>query len=521
MQAVLPELRRSRGSRLPAGIRASDAAGIVMTDQALIFLIRRQDIRRGFGAAKHCAAGRGGEMDSAFFSDLLASIAERGRSVLKLTAWPRDAENRAGSLIDMCGALLTGRGEASGVALASEILARYRSLSEADKSALFGALANGFGPDPKRVEDAVARFAATGDQTAASDIHYATEPRRQELFRRLNRAPGGTAALVAMRADLLDAAREDRSLAVVDRDFQHLFASWFNRGFLVLRRIDWSSPAAILEKIIRYEAVHEIRDWDDLRRRIDPADRRCYAFFHPALVDEPLIFVEVALTLAAPDAIAPLLAEKRAEVAKDQARVGTFYSISNCQRGLSSVSFGNFLIKQVVEEIRRELPRIDTFVTLSPVPGLRAWIETTEDPAVEPLVGQARERGRDERWASDAESAERMRRVLEPLAAYYFLKARRPDGRVIDSVARFHLGNGARLDRINWMGDLSVKGLFESYGVMVNYRYDLAEIERNHETYANQGVAVASSAVKRMLPSGRTLGAAAPALPAPDGRESA
>ena len=295
-------------------------------------------------------------MEGAFFSDLLASIAERGRSVLKLSPWPRDVEDRAASLIDMCRALLTGRGEASGVAMASEILARYRSLLPSDKAAVFRAWADDFGPDPKRVEDAVARWNATHGEAAASALHYATEPRRQELFRRLNRVPGGTRALVLMRADLIEAMRDDRSLSEVDHDFQHLFASWFNRGFLVLRRIDWSSPAAILEKIIRYEAVHEIRGWDDLRRRIDPPDRRCYAFFHPALADEPLIFVEVALTLTPPDAIAPLLAERRAELTEDKAKVATFYSISNCQQGLGGVTFGNFLIKQVVEELRRDLP---------------------------------------------------------------------------------------------------------------------------------------------------------------------
>jgi malonyl-CoA decarboxylase len=453
-------------------------------------------------------------MDSAFFSDLLASIAERGRSVLKLTAWPRDAENRAGSLIDMCRALLTGRGEASGVALASEIFARYRSLSGAEQAALFRALAEDFGPDRQRVEDAVARWRSTSGEAAASEIHYASEPRRQEVFRRLNRAPGGTAALVAMRTDLLAFMRADRGLAVVDRDFQHLFGSWFNRGFLVLRRIDWSSPAAILEKLIRYEAVHEIRDWDDLRGRIDPPDRRCYAFFHPALVDEPLIFVEVALTVAPPAAIAPLLAERRQHVAQDRARVAIFYSISNCQQGLSGVTFGNFLIKQVVEEIRRELPRIETFITLSPAPDLRAWCETTDDPAIEALAAAARDRTQDENWAADPERAARARKVLEPLAAYYLLKARRPDGRVVDPVARFHLGNGARLERINWMADMSVKGLFESYGVMANYLYDVAEIERNHEAFANQGVVVASSAVKKLLPSAKAR-PAAQALPAP------
>jgi malonyl-CoA decarboxylase len=452
-------------------------------------------------------------MDGSFFSDLLASIAERGRSVLKMTAWPRDAEN-AGTLAKMCGALLTGRGEASGIALASEILGRYRDLSDVDKDAFYRALADDFGPDRRRVEDAVARFAATGGGSAASEIHYASEPRRQELFRRLNRAPGGTAALVAMRADLLEAMHGDPGLAIVDRDFQHLFGSWFNRGFLVLRRIDWSSPAAILEKIIRYEAVHEIRDWDELRRRIDPLDRRCYAFFHPALVDEPLIFVEIALTVEPPSAIAPLLAEKRAHVGENKARAATFYSISNCQQGLTGVTFGNFLIKQVLEEIRRELPRIETFVTLSPIPGLRAWVEACDDPAVEKLAKAVREAAQDEWWQEKPEIAARLRTALEPLAAYYFLKARRDDGQIVDPVARFHLGNGARLERINWMGDLSHRGVAESYGLMVNYLYDLAEIERNHEAYANERAVVASSLVKRALAGARSR-SAAPALPAP------
>jgi malonyl-CoA decarboxylase len=453
-------------------------------------------------------------MDGSFFSELLTSIAERGRSVLKLSPWPREAGNGA-SLAEMCAALLTGRGEASGVALASEILARYRALAGPDKGAFFRALADDFGPDRRRIEDAVARFMATAGEAAASEIHYASEPRRQELFRRLNRAPGGTAALVAMRADLVEAMRADRGLAVVDRDFLHLFGSWFNRGFLVLRRIDWSSPAAILEKIIRYEAVHEIRDWDELRRRIDPLDRRCYAFFHPALVDEPLIFVEVALTVEPPAAIAPLLAEKREHVGQGRARAAAFYSISNCQNGLTGVTFGNFLIKQVVEEIRRELPRIESFVTLSPVPGLRAWIESSDDPAIVGLVKAARQASFDEGWRQKPEAAQRLRAAIEPLAAYYFLKARQDDGRVIDPVARFHLGNGARLERINWMGDLSPKGLAESYGLMVNYRYDLAEIERNHEAYANERTVVASNSVKRLLPSARSR-AAAPALAAPE-----
>jgi malonyl-CoA decarboxylase len=438
-------------------------------------------------------------MSNAFFYDLLASIADRGRSVLKIKPWPKDGENRAESLVETCQALVAGRGEASGVALAAEILRRYRALDPSDHAAFFRALADEFGPDRDRLTSAIANFGSDADEAAASEIHYASEPRRHELFRRLNRAPGGTAALVEMRADLLALMNQNPSLAIVDRDFLHLFGSWFNRGFLVLRRIDWSSPAALLEKIIRYEAVHEIGDWDELRRRIDPVDRRCYAFFHPRLVDEPLIFVEVALTLTPPAAIAPLLAEKRAHLAPGKARAAAFYSISNCQQGLAGVNFGNFLIKQVVEEIRRELPAIETFVTLSPVPGFRAWVETSEDPAIAPLRGAALSLAEDN-WPAEPGVATRLRAAFEPLAAHYFLKARRPDGRVIDPVARFHLGNGATLERIDWQGDLSPKGLAESYGIMVNYLYDLHEIERNHEAFVNRGQIAASSAVKKLLP---------------------
>jgi malonyl-CoA decarboxylase len=439
-------------------------------------------------------------MTNAFLYDLLASIAERGRSVLKLKAWPKDVDGSAEPLLETCRALVAGQGEASGMALADEILRRYGALDPTGRAAFFRALADEFGPDRERVRRAIADFSAKGDEARLSEIHYASEPRRHDLFRRLNSVPGGAAALVGMRADLLDLVKGDPSFAIVDRDLLHLFASWFNRGFLVLRRVDWSSPAALLEKIIRYEAVHEIGDWDDLRRRIDPADRRCYAFFHPRLIDEPLIFVEVALTAAPPSAIAPLLAERRVHVAPGKARAATFYSISNCQQGLAGVSFGAFLIKQVVEEIRRELPAIETFVTLSPVPGFRAWLETTEDPAVTAAKSAALQLVGEENPLKAAGVAARLRAAIEPLSAYYLMKARRPDGRVIDPVARFHLGNGASLERINWEGDLSPKGLAESFGIMVNYLYDLDEIERNHEAFVNRGQIAASSAVRKLVP---------------------
>jgi malonyl-CoA decarboxylase len=295
--------------------------------------------------------------------------------------------------------------------MASEALERYAALACDDRVKFFQALVEGFGPDADRLEPAIALWHASATNDAAQAIHYASEPRRQELFRRLNRAPGGTAALVAMRSGLLTALGEQPQLEGLDRDLAHLLASWFNRGFLVLKRIDWSSPANVLEKIIRYEAVHEIRDWNDLRRRIDPTDRRCYAFFHPALVDEPLIFVEVALTTAIPNAIAPLLDEGRAPLPQAAARTAVFYSISNCQRGLTGISFGNFLIKQVVEELRRDLPKLDTFVTLSPVPGLMGWL-MSEALLPQEAVGLLSQPG----WQANSAVAERLRKIVEPAA---------------------------------------------------------------------------------------------------------
>jgi malonyl-CoA decarboxylase len=354
------------------------------------------------------------------------------------------------------------------------------------------ALAKDFGPDPMALSSAVAAWQADPADAAAQALHYASEPRRQELFRRLNRAPGGTAALVDLRAHIQGEARDDPAVAAVDRDLAHLLASWFNRGFLVLRRIDWSSPASVLEKIIRYEAVHEIRDWRDLRHRIDPPDRRCYAFFHPALPDEPLIFVEVALTAGMPAAIAPLLDEARTPIPAREAKTAVFYSISNCQQGLNGISFGNFLIKQVVEELRRDLPKLDTFVTLSPAPSFMRWLRG--EPDQETLADEIA----DGAWAEDPATAERLRKRLETLAARYLLLAKAPNGRPYDPVARFHLGNGARLERLDWLADRSPKGLAEAAGFMVNYLYDLDAIERNHEAFAERGEVIAASALKKL-----------------------
>jgi malonyl-CoA decarboxylase len=443
-------------------------------------------------------------MASAFFSDLLSTISERSRTLLR-RGEPADGKHDASELIELCEALLSGRGEASGITMAREVLDGYHDLDANDRLTFFQELARHYGPDRERLKQAMEAWRDQPSDADASDLHFASEPRRQELFRRLNRAPGGTGELVQMRADLLDLLKGRSELAALDRDVVHLLSSWFNRGFLVLRRIDWSTPANILEQIIRYEAVHEIRDWNDLRRRIDPADRRCYAFFHPAMPDAPLIFVEVALTETIPGAIAPLLAEERQPVAIERARTAVFYSISNTQRGLGGISFGSFLIKQVVEELRRELPKLDTFITLSPVPNFMQWLKEGKDVPVTDDERKLFENLDKPDWFENAELTAQLRAVLEPLAAHYFLKARTAKGRLIDSVARFHLGNGARLERINWLGDLSPKGLRESAGVMVNYLYRLEDIEKNHEAYANDGEVVASNAVKKLLKGERRL----------------
>ncbi len=436
----------------------------------------------------------------AFLGELFETLTDRTRRLI----WRRDTDAGAPQppeLSELAEALLSRRGEASGVALAQGLL---NAFDHADKAARLGflkVLAERFGPDPQAVKAALA--AAERDPAALEDLHAASEPRRQELLRRLNLAPGGTAALVRMREELLPHLRNEPSLRRVDDDFAHLFGSWFNRGFLVLRHIDWHTPAAILEKIIRYEAVHAIRNWDDLRNRVQPSDRRCYGFFHPQMIDEPLIFVEVALTRTIPEAVAGLLDLDRDPIAAEAATTAVFYSISNTQRGLAGVSFGNFLIKQVVEELKAELPNIRTFVTLSPVPGFATWLAAQrKDPgsALDADQRAALALLDDAGWHQDADKAEALRAPLLAAAARYFLQSRDAKGRVPDPVARFHLGNGARLERLNHLGDLSPNGLKQSHGLMVNYLYDLDRIEANHEAFAERGIVAAASQVHRAMP---------------------
>jgi len=390
-----------------------------------------------------------------YFHDLLTTIGDRGRHLLS----PGGARNLdAAGLAGLCRQLLSTRGEASGIAIAHQVHAGFKGLADEQKLEFFRTLAREFGADPSKVLEAARAFAEDQSPGAQARLARAVEPPRHELFRRLNLAPGGTASLVA-------------------------------------------TPAHILEKIIDYEAVHEIHDWEELRQRLEPPDRRCAAFFHPSLGDEPLIFVQVALTRDMPGSVQALLDGRRQPVDAARATTAVFYSISNCQNGLRGISFGSFLIKQVVEDLKRDLDGLRTFATLSPVPGFSRWVVESR--------GADSEAGRlvaDTGWTGD-ERAERAREVLVPLAAEYFLNAKNSGGMPRDPVARFHLNNGARLERINWLGDRSAKGLAQSAGIMVNYRYQPRLIEENHEAYVKEGRVTAARQVRSLLVAEKARGA--------------
>ncbi len=434
-------------------------------------------------------------MAETFFQSLFTSIADSGRELIGRNL-SRSERSGADRVVELGRALLSSRGEASGAALAVAALEAYAAVPEEELGTLFARLVGEFCADEAAVLAAAEAYRRAPNATTLSRLADAAEPPRRELLRRLNIAPGGTSALVRMREAVLRRLKDDPALQPLDDDLQHLFASWFNRGFLQAKRIDWHTPAIVLEKLIAYEAVHEIEGWDDLRRRLE-ADRRCFAFFHPALPDEPLIFVQVALVKGMPDRVQPLLDRNADVLDPKQADTAVFFSISNCQKGLRSISFGNFLIKQVAAELSAEFPNLKTFVTLSPVPGLARWLEqeAAAHDDVRALLAQVRAQRSDD-WR-DAEAVEALREPLCQLAAWYLTRERR-GALPLDPVARFHLGNGARLERIDWRGDLSPKGLAQAHGIMVNYLYRLDQVERNHEAFVNERRVVASSSVEKL-----------------------
>ena len=399
-----------------------------------------------------------------FFTELFSSVFDRRYRKVRSS----EEDNRTAQ--EMCQDLLTRHGEVSGGALARNIFDRYEKMTKDEKHELFEFMTHGLEVVTEDVLSALTDYQKQPSKQTYKAFSSACEPKRQELIRRLNQVPGATPQLVKMREDLLKASKENVSLGILDVDFNHLFTSWFNRGFLVLRPINWDSPASILEKIIAYEAVHAIDSWDDLRQRLKPSDRRCYGFFHPAMGDEPLIFVEVALTKGTATSIQSLLTKDREVIEADEADTAVFYSISNCQPGLAGISFGNFLIKQVAANLARDLGNLETFVTLSPIPGLAKWVNSSE---MGPL-GQGND---------------------QALAAYYLLNAKTSDGKPLDPVTRFHLGNGAMIQAVHADADVSSNGLKQSNGAMVNYLYDLDKVSKNHEKFITEREVAASDAV--------------------------
>ena len=422
---------------------------------------------------------------------LLGSVISAGKGILSRRRQAA-AEAPSGDLLAKCQELLHHRGEASGLALACEVISDYQALDAANRTLFFEALGDAFDADPQRIIAAANAYKTNRSNEQLTALGKAIEAPRVKLFRRMNMAPDATSVLVKMRGALLQLLPDRPELKRVDADLKHQFVSWFNRGFLELRVIDWNSPAAVLERIIQYESVHAIQGWDDLRSRLRE-NRMCFAFFHPAMPDDPLVFVEVALTSGIPTAIAPLIAKTAEPAEQKDLDTVVFYSISNCHPGLAGVSFGNFLIKQVVEEVGKRYPKAKRYVTLSPVPGFCKWLaaeHNSPDLDIHELRSLAKVHGTnttDPRWEAALE-----------LCARYLVKERSQD-LALDPVARFHLGNGASLHAIHWAADLSDKGLQQSAGMMVNYLYDLDSIEENHDAYFDQSEVAISRAVARFL----------------------
>jgi malonyl-CoA decarboxylase len=448
-------------------------------------------------------------------------IAASARDVLSGAPRPDLSRDDAEHLREQFRECLAARGGAvSTRARAADLGRTYLALNATGRERFLRLLAEEFDIDHAAVAALGERLArAKGDADRARierDLRQALEPPRVKLLTHFNALPVGVKFLVDMRAELMALSADDPVLAGLEGDLKSLLASWFDVGFLELARITWDAPAALLEKLIVYEAVHEIRSWADLKNRLE-ADRRCFAYFHPRMPEEPLIFVEVALVQGIADNVQSLLDESAPVGDPGEADTAIFYSISNCQRGLAGISLGDFLIKRVVDSLAAELPHIKTFATLSPIPGFRRWLvrrlaeegdallTAGEQRALLQIEGAPSFAALLERpdWARDEGLAQALRVPLTRLAARYILNEKTSRGRALDPVAHFHLTNGARVERLNWRADLSEKGLHQSFGMMLNYLYRLPDIEANHEAYRGEGRIAASGILNRLVKSER------------------
>ena len=390
-------------------------------------------------------------------------------------------KRKESSLEDLIKNVSEAKGEVSALNYAEDLLDFLDRSNEKILIKFFLIMLNNFDLDINSLNDAIKNYNTINKNEVYLKITKFSEPKRLDIFRRLNAAPRGTIRLVNLRKRLLRLLKKHPEFKIIDYDLANLFKNWFNRGFLIIRQINWETPAHILEKIIEYEAVHEINSWQELRRRLAPNDRKCYAFFHPAMEDEPLIFIEVALMNGIPEKISEVLKDKRDILDVENASVAVFYSISNCQKGLTGISFGNFLIKQVANDLKLDFPSLKSFVTLSPVPGFMDWLKKYDEKFYKQISKNI-----------SIKFVENNQKKINENILRYFFKSDRSDKLPNDPVSRFHIGNGAILEKINFLGNESEKGLNESLGLMVNYLYDINNVEKNHEKFAVDKEIIAS-----------------------------
>jgi malonyl-CoA decarboxylase len=428
---------------------------------------------------------------------IISSIADAGQ---KLFSIKNIKKNDLESIISLCDDLISHKGAAFGITVARDITELYQSLSPENKLLFFKQINEKYKPSFKKVNEAIENYTKSQNERTLSDLFKVSEGNRRELFRRMNMAPNGTAIIVALREDLLKILKSNKELSELDNDLRHLFRAWFNPGFLKLTKITWDTKAAVLEKIIKYERVHQIKDMNELKRRLGE-DRRFFSYFHPALEDEPIIFVQVALTKGLGKSIQELM--KPSSNDQKDYDTATFYSISNCQEGLSRVTLGNFLIKRVVYEIQEELPHIKNFGTLSPIPGFADWFSYLEESKIKNILGDLTNQNVSFLKSKDMKIGDN--RIVEnkeaiiKLVAHYIINEKNKKGLPINDVSRFHLGNGAIVEDIVVNANVSETGFKRSYGVMVNYLYELKNIEKNHEDYMNSNKVIVSDKIKKHL----------------------